>query len=252
MKSTFLKLSFFVLALVVFGCGESGEELTLRLKFVPGEVDRVFAATVITGVLESQHITEMTFTMDEVKRAKNVIDVKVVRISSHSDSSGKNESYDSKRNLKDMTESEKSVHAGLQDVLNKSFLISIDDKGNVVEGFKSKETNLPSKEIIDITNIYIPFPDEPVRIGSEWKKEKVNSLTKGKMLYTYKVVNITETEIGISIVSEFGGIGGEIAKNTVKGKCYLDKKTCKLKRGDYIMNLQSGDGKVGFKLAMQK
>lgn len=249
----FSRVLLTALAVILFGCEKRNEEtVTLKLKFVSGEVDRVFVSSSTTGQMKIQNVTQMSFTIDSVKENKNVINAKVLRISSETDMFGEKESYDSRRNIEDMTEDEKEMHLEFKDVLDKSFVFSIDNKGNVLENFKDKLTNSPSEEVVDVSNIFIPFPDEPVKIGSEWKRERINSFTKGKTISTYKVTNITDTEIIISIVSEIGEIGGVLAKNTAKGEYVLDKKTCKLKTGEFMMDLQAGGGKAEFKFAMQK
>jgi len=248
-------LYFFLVAIasIFIGCGKTNEEtIDLKLNYKVGDVDRIYAATVTTGEIKYQNVMEMDFTIDSVIGDKNVIAVKVLRISSESDAFGEKESYDSKKKIDQMTESEKSIHLSFQDILDKSFLVAINNKGKTLESFKSKETNQPSEDIIDIANIYIPFPDEPVKIGSDWKGERINSITKAKTISTYEVTNITEKEIIISIVSEIGEIPGVLKSNTAKGEYVLDKKTCRIITGEFLMNLQNGKGKVGFKFASKQ
>lgn len=247
---TLSRFYLIVIASLLFGCGkDKGEAIDLKLKLEAGQVERVYAATVTKGgPLEYQGIIEMRFTIDSVKTDRNFIDVKVVRISSDTDEFGKKESYDSNRNIEQMSEEEKSMHLGFRDVLNKSFSVSIDNKGKVIEPFKSKETGRGklTEEIIDISNIYIPFPDEPVYMDSEWKAERTDATTSIKTVSTYKITGINEKEIMVSITSEIEGIKGFLAKNTAKGQYVLDKKTCKLISGDFSMSLED-KRKVFFK-----
>jgi hypothetical protein len=239
-----------VIISILFGCAKNkGEAIDLKLKCEVGHVERVYAATVTKGgPLAYQSIIEMRFTIDSVKTDRNVIDVKIVRISSETDSFGEKESYDSNKNINEMTEEEKSTHHGFQDVLNKSFSVSINNKGKVIEPFKSKEATKGklTEEIIDISNIYIPFPDEPVYLDSEWKAEKTDSMTNIKTVSTYKITGISDKEIMISITSEMEGIKGFLDKNTAKGHYVLDKKTCKMISGDFSMLLED-NRKVFFK-----
>lgn len=235
------------IAAVLFSCTkDKGEIVNLKLKCEAGQVDKVYAATVTKGgPMEYQNIIEMRFTTESVKADRNVIDVEIVRISSESDAFGKKESYDSNRNSNEMSEEEKSMHFDFQKVLNKSFLVSINNKGKVVEPFKNKEGNKLTEQIIDISNIYIPFPDEPVAVGSEWEAERTESATNIKTVSTYKVTEINDKQIAISISSKMKGLEGFV-DNTAKGTYVLDKETCKMISGDFSMSLED-KRKVFFK-----
>ncbi|RZK11433.1 MAG: hypothetical protein EOO46_06730 [Flavobacterium sp.] len=238
-----------LLAFIVFGCGNGKKEtIDLKLDLKPGEVFKIYTATLSNGdQMKYQNIMKMNFTLDSVTKDKNVIAVKVLRISSESDMFGEKESYDSNKSLTTMTEDERSMHLDFQDILNGSFSIVINNKGKVLEPFKNKETKQPSEEIIDISNIFIPFPEEAVSVGSEWKSERTNSLTNAKNLYTYKITEINEKEIIVSVAIEIGAVKGIMSKNTAEGNYVLDKKTCKLIAGEYSMDLQMGGGKATYK-----
>ncbi|MBC8643364.1 hypothetical protein H9W95_02420 [Flavobacterium lindanitolerans] len=93
---------------ILFGCAKRIIDLKLKLK--AGEVERVYAATVVKGgSMEFQSIVEMRFTTEAIKPDRNVIDVKVVRMSSSSDAFGEKESYDSNKDVNEMTR-KKGVH----------------------------------------------------------------------------------------------------------------------------------------------
>lgn len=247
--SKFIFAACTLLVLILFGCGKSNSEtINLKLDFKPGEVFKIYTATISKGdQMKYQNVMKMNFTIDSVANDKNVIAVKVLQISSESDMFGEKESYDSEKDLTAMNESERAMHLDFIDVLNNTFSVSISNKGKVLEPFKNKETNQPSEEIIDISNIFIQFPDEPVGVGSEWKSERTNSLTTSKNTYTYKVTEINDKEIIISVIIEVGAVKGIMSKNTAEGHYVLDKKTCKLISGEYSMSLQMGGGTATYK-----
>lgn len=232
---------------ILFGCAKK-ETIDLKLQCEAGQVERIFAATVAKGgSMEYQGIVEMRFTTEAVKPDRNVINVEVVRMSSSSDVFGKRENYDSNKDVSEMTEEERSMHEDFQQILNQSFLISVNNKGKVVEPFKSKKGDRRrlTEEIIDISNIYIPFSEEPVGVGSEWEAEREESLTKIKTNSTYKVTEINDKQIIISITSKIDGMKG-LVDNEAKGQYILDRKTCKMISGDFSMSLED-KRKVFFK-----
>lgn len=251
--SNFILAISILLAFIVFGCGNGNKEtIDLKLDFKTGEVFKIYTATITNGgLMKHQSIMKMSFTIDSVENDRNVIAVKVLRISSESDVFGQKESYDSGKDATNMTEDEKSMHLDFEDVLNSSFSIAISNKGKVLAPFKNKETNQPSEEIIDISNIFIPFPDETVNIGSEWKSERINSLTNSKNIYTYEITEINEKEIIVSVTIEIGAVEGIMSKNTAEGYYILDKKTCRLIAGEYSMELQMDGAKATYKFNAQ-
>lgn len=223
---------------ILFGCTKK-ETIDLKLKLEVGQVDRVYAATIVNGnSMSYQSIVEMRFTPETIRPDRNVIDVKVVRMSSSSDAFGEKENYDSNKDVSEMTNEEKSMHQDFQKVLNQSFLISVNNKGKVVEPFRSKGGGGElTEQIIDISNIYIPFPDEPVGVGSEWEAKREESLTKIKTVSTYKITEINDKQIVVSITSKIDGMGGFV-DNEAKGQYVLDRKTCKMITGDFSMSLE--------------
>lgn len=248
MKSKIIRSLFLTgITAILFSCAKNkGETVDLKLKCQAGQVDKVYAATITRGgPIEYQNIVEMRFTTESVKADRNVIDVEIVRISSETDALGKKESYDSNSINNEMSEEQKSMHLDFQKVLNKSFLVSINNKGKVIEPFKNQEGNKLSEQIIDISNIYIPFPDEPVGVGSEWEAERTESETNIKTVSTYTVTKIDDKKISISISSKIEGLNGFI-DNTAKGTYVLDKETCKMISGDFSMSLED-KRKVFFK-----
>ena len=231
---------------ILFGCTKK-ETIDLKLKLEVGQVDRVYAATIVKGgSMEFQSIVEMRFTPEAIRPDRNVIDVKVVRMTSSCDAFGEKENYDSNKDVSEMTNEEKSMHQDFQKVLHQSFLISVNNKGKVVEPFRSKGGGGElTEQIIDISNIYIPFPDEPVGVGSEWEAEREESLTKIKTVSTYKITEINDKQIVVSITSKIDGMGGFV-DNEAKGQYVLDRKTCKMITGDFSMSLED-KRKVSFK-----
>lgn len=232
---------------ILFGCAKK-DTIDLKLKLKAGEVERVYAATIVKGgSMEFQSIVEMRFTTEAIKPDRNVIDVKVVRMSSSSDAFGEKESYDSNKDVNEMTQEERSTHQEFQQVLNQSFLVAINNKGKVVEPFRSKngDRRRLTEQIIDISNIYIPFPEEPVGVGSEWEAEREESLTQIKTVSTYKITEINDKQIVVSIVSKIKGMKGFV-DNEAKGQYVLDRKTCKMMTGDFSMSLED-KRKVFFK-----
>lgn len=224
---------------ILFGCTKK-ETIDLNLKFKTGEVERVYAATIVKGgPMEYQSIVEMRFKTEAVKPDRNVIDVEVVRMSSDSNAFGEREGYDSNKDVSKMTEEEKSMHQDMQQVLNRSFLISINNKAKVIEPFKSKngDRHTLTEQIIDISNVYIPFPDEAVGMDSEWEAEREEVLTKIKTVSTYKITEINDKQIVVSVASKITGMAGFV-DNKAKGQYVLDRKTCKLITGDFSMSLE--------------
>jgi len=235
---------------ILFGCAKK-ETIDLKLKLEAGQVDRVYAATIMKGSSASyQNIIEMRFTAEAIKPDRNVIGVKVFRISMTSAAGGQQENYDSNKDMKEMTEGEKKIHQEFQHLLNQSLLISINNKGKIVEPFRNKNGDKynPKNQIINIANIYIPFPDEPVELGSEWEAEREEPLMKVKTTSTYKLTEINDKEIIITVASKIENKVSHI-DNEATGHYILDRKTCKMISGDFSIDVNdNGDkGKVFFK-----
>ncbi|MEZ0007735.1 hypothetical protein ABH942_003121 [Flavobacterium sp. 28YEA47A] len=235
---------------ILFGCTKK-ETIDLKLKLEVGQVDRVYVATVMKGGSTNyQNIVEMRFTTEDIKPDRNVIGVKVFRISMTSNVGGQQENYDSNKDIKEMTEEEKNMHQEFQHILNQSLLVSINNKGKIVEPFRNKngDRRRPADQIINISNIYIPFPDEPVGLGSEWKSEKEEPLTKIKTSSTYKLTEVNDDQIIITIALKIENKESYF-DNEAKGHYILDRKTCKMISGDFSMDVKDNgdDGKVFFK-----
>ncbi|TPD71825.1 hypothetical protein [Flavobacterium microcysteis] len=236
---------------ILFGCAKK-ETIDLKLKLEVGQVDRVYVATVIKGSLvNSQSIIEMRFTTEAVKPDRNVIGVKVARLSMTSGAFGENGSYDSNKDINEMTDEEKNMHQELQQILNQSFQVSVNNKGKVIESFRNKngERRRPTDQIINISNIYIPFPEEPVGMGSEWEAEREEPLAKIKTTSTYKITEINDKEIIVSITSRLKNEKGYF-DNVATGQYVLDRKTCKMISGDLSLDVKDNGekGKVFFKI----
>ncbi|WP_447635438.1 DUF6263 family protein [Flavobacterium microcysteis] len=235
---------------ILFGCAKK-ETIDLKLKLEVGQVDRVYVATVMKGSSASyQNIIEMRFTTEAIKPDRNVIGVKVFRISMTSGAGGQQGNYDSNKDIKEMTEEEKNIHQEFQHLLNQSFLVSVNNKGKVVEPFRNKngDRRRPTNQIINISNIYIPFPDEPVSLGSEWDAEREEPLTKIKTASTYKLTEINDKEIIITVASKIENKESHI-DNEATGHYILDRKTCKMISGEFSIDVNDngGKGKVFFK-----
>ena len=235
-----LVTSFFI------SCSQNNEEIDLKLSPKVGEQQTIVCQVATTGNEQMSMKSTMVVRFKVAsKDDQNVFtfhtDLRYIK--TETKMFGEVEKYDSTKDESLMTTDEKSMHEEFKNALASNFEIRIDEKGNIVEPFRAIDGNPSTEALVDMSNIQLVFPNEKVKVGSEWKNEKTNPMTEQLTKSTYTIKDITENEIIISVAAEIDGVSGLLGKSKVEGEYILNKKDCTLIKGTLAMDLQMG-GKV--------
>jgi len=240
------KNAFFIMLILFISCSQNKEELSLELHRKIGDEQTIVSMieTSKGSLLNVKNIIEVKFIVSSIDNTVYTLKSDVLSIKTEINMNGDVvESYDSEKEVSQMTADEKSTHLELKNILDPEFEISIDKSGKIIKSFHLLNGEMIDASIMDMSNIQLIFPEKKVRVGSRWENEKTNPITQQKTKSIYRIKDITDKEIIISVNSTISEISGLLDKNTVKGKYILDKKTCNLIKGSLEMSLQTG-GKV--------
>lgn len=239
------QVRLFAFLVLIASCSQNTEEIILKLDKKVGDEQIIVSSTETSrGALMSMNNNiEVLFKVSEHQGNMYTLTSDVLAIKTEIKMGDDVESYDSKKEESKMTNDERSMHAEFKDILDSEFTISMDERGNIVKPFHYANGNIVEGPIVDMSNIQIVFPETKVKVGTTWENEKTNPLTAQKTKSIYKIKNITDKEIIISVSSTITGISGLLNENKATGEYILDKKTCNLIKGTLEMNLQAG-GKV--------
>lgn len=235
---------FLLTGILLSNCGPVSDEIELKINQKVGDHINITASTVTDGgaLMQLKSIMEVDFEVASVTKNIYTYQADVVSIFSETSMNGELETYNSDKKESDMKSDELAMHQEFKGALDSTFMITIDDKGDVLKNFHYKDGTLFTANLIDVTNFILPFPKERVTQGSEWQSERTNPVTKQDTKTTFKVKAITDKEIFITSEVTIAAMNGLLGENKVAGEYTLDRKTCCIKSGSLKMKLQTGGG----------
>ncbi len=238
-----IKQFTFLITIALFSsCTQNNEEIVLELKYNIGDEQIIVSSTETSNnsSMSFKSGMEINFIVSDYTENEYTFTSDVLRVKSEIIMGDDIEKYDSDKDETQMTSDEKSMHLEFKDVLDSKFNISIDNLGNITKPFRYMDGEIVENTIIDMSNVQLIFPEYKVKVGTEWKGERINSLTGQNISSTYKIKSITAKEIEISVNSIVAEMSGVLSENRVSGTYVLDKTSCTLIKGTLEMNLQMG------------
>ncbi|WP_299111317.1 hypothetical protein [uncultured Winogradskyella sp.] len=226
----------------VLSCSKNSEQIELKLSYDIGDKQTITSTTETSkGTLMSiKNVMETDFEVTSIENNEITFKTRVNRIITEMKMDNEIEKYDSNKDISSMTGEEKSMHSEYQDILDAKLNIIIDDKGKVTKSFHHDDGNLFNEPVVDIRHYFLSFPDNKVGVGSIWQNENTNPITNQKTKSTYKIEDITNKEIIISIDLKIAGMPGLLGDNSATGHYVLNRASCKLIKGALEMDLQTG------------
>ncbi|WP_397361961.1 hypothetical protein [Olleya sp. R77988] len=236
--------SLFIIILFITSCNTNTEEVELKLNYNANDTQTI-VSTVETSkgaLMNIKNVIEAKLKVNSIDKKDITFNTKIVRISTEMKMDDQVEFYDSdsEKELSMMTEDEKVMHQDFKKIIDSDYNIIIDKKGNIIKPFYYLDGKSVNEPIIDIGNVFLRFPSKKVKIGSGWQGEKKNPLTDQITKTTYRVKDINENEIIITLDLDISGIPGLFGDFKGNGEYKLDKKTCKLIKGTLQMELHTG------------
>ena len=232
------QISLFTFLILASSCAQNSEEIQLKLDRKVGDKQTIVSATETSSgaMLSIKNTMEVSFEVSAYNGSVYTLTSNLLRIKSETKMGDDIENYDSDKEESSMSFSESSMHSEFKTLLDSTFLISIDNKGNVVKSFHSQNGDLVESPIVDMSNIQIIFPDTKVKVGSKWENEKTNPLTTQLTKTTYTIKDINDQEIIISVRATIAGFSSLMGDSKVTGEYILERKTCNLIKGFLEMN----------------
>ncbi len=239
------QLSILTFTILFSSCTQNNEEINLRIDKKVGDEQIIISTTETSrgSLMRIKNVIELNLKVSDLNENSYNFTTDILRIKSETKMAGEVESYDSDKKESEMTNDEREMHSEFKSILDSKFGISIDDKGNIIKPFYDLNGSIIETPIVDMSNIQIIFPEFKVKVGTKWESEKTNPITSQKTKTTYKIKDISDKEITISVNSIISGISGLLGENEAIGEYKLDKQSCALIKGTLEMNLQGG-GKV--------
>ncbi|MGB6269392.1 MAG: hypothetical protein WBF67_10325 [Olleya sp.] len=238
------KTSLLIIILCITSCNTNTEEVELKLGYNLNDTQTIISTTETnrSALMSLKNVIETNFNVKAINGDSMTFNTNVVRIKTEMKMDDDVEAYDSDalKDISTMTDDEKAMHQDFSKVINNSFNIIIDKKGNVVKPFHDTYGAEVNEPIIDISNIFLRLPSKKVKVGSGWQFEKKNPLTDQITKTTCKIKEINDKEIIIDLDLDITGIPGLFGDFKGNGEYSLDKKTCKLIKGTLQMGLHTG------------
>ncbi len=234
---------FLLLVITALNCKQqSGEEIELSIKTKVGDEQLIVFTTETVGnsAMSMKNEYELKFSVADINENIYTYNLDVIGMKSNSNIGGEVEEFNSYKDVNTMTRDESEMYYELKTVLDSTFKISIDNKGNITKPFHYQSGKPFGDVIVEMAQIQIKLPESKVQIGDEWKNERVNELTSSTIKTTFKLTEVSDDKITISSSSLIDGILG---KNNSKGEYVLDRNTCQLIQGKVEMDMSFG-GKV--------
>lgn len=233
-------------ALFLFaGCGDSNNPVLLRLDMKKGETFTL-VSKISTDVQSMSLNTEevIKLSVDSADNNEMVLVGDVVSIKSESDMMGEKESYNSDKKTEEMTADELEMHNEFTKVLNTNFHFKVNNRGQLTRGmtYQDGQTMASEENPFDLDNFFISFPEKEIKVGDSWEEEKTSAFLDIKSVFTYKVKEITDKEVIISVTKNIGPIKGVSQGNVASGDYVIDRATGRLLKGSLVMNMQAALG----------
>ncbi|AXG69406.1 hypothetical protein KORDIASMS9_01628 [Kordia sp. SMS9] len=250
---------FLTVVLFLVSCSsKSTDVVSSTLHFKKGFTQTlVFSTKTSANKMGSfEDANEVHFQLDEITSdSMYLFTGKVTRMQYESDIFGEKESLDTEvikalNSTKRLSETELEMYNDIKYYIDEEFTFTLDKYGNIIE--KAKFTNASPMADQTIVAQYTPiptfsFPTEKLAVGTTWNYETSNPLIETqKMKFTYTIDDITEDKIFIDVNLEIDGLAGMLKKTTATGIYEIDRKTKRFIKGDRMMNLQTGGGKVTY------
>jgi len=203
----FMKYTYvFLIVLSLFSCDSS----TYNLKHKPNDFEILkYKMTLESDQTELKQTTKFTIT----KKGENQFGV---------------ETLIKKLKLYYIEGNVKRVQHIYDDYVNQPMYFEMDTIGNIKEGVDYNYMYDP-KEVFDVTNYFIKFPNKPIQIGDSWEA-KVGSLAYdyNVIFKTYTLTGVDQNMIFIDEECEYssgldGGFYG--STKTSSGNYTVDRKT---------------------------
>jgi hypothetical protein len=244
MKSIKLVSIVFTLLLLA-ACAQNKEQIELNLIQNLGDSQIIVATTeTSSGALISiKDVMEVKLTVTETTENSYTYVADVIRITSRTKMGSEVDSYDSNKEMSQMSTDELDIHNEYKDYLDAEFNVSLDHKGNIVQPFSDMDGNALETDIVDMSNVQLILPASTATVGTKWTGEKLNTFTGQQIKTTYKIKKIEANEVVITSTSIIPALSSLLDENKAYGQYRLNRQTGTLIKGTIKMDLQTG-GKV--------
>ncbi|HYG16542.1 MAG TPA: DUF6263 family protein [Bacteroidia bacterium] len=233
-------------AILLFaGCKSSDKPVLLRLNMKKGETFTLISK-ISTDVQSMSLNTEevIKLSVDSADNNEMVLVGDVISIKSESDMMGEKESYNSDKKTEEMTADELEMHGEFTKILNSNFHFKVNNRGQLTRGmtYQDGQTLASEENPFDLDNFFISFPEKEIKVGDTWEEEKTSAFLDIKSVFVYKIKEINNNEVIISVTKNIGPIKGINQGNTATGDYIIDRSTGRLLKGSLVMQMQSGLG----------
>ena len=249
---TLFFLTVTCICILNLSCAQNKEEIDFKLNPTIGE-ERNYVYSTKTEGSTAKMDTEIELSFKVLSNKSGVIEyeVNVISIVSETSLFGEPESYDSRKEVASMNESELTKHADFKNLLDSTLLISMDSRGRIVKKLSfpngERALNLP----IDFNYFQMLFPDEKIKEGSSWENEWTNMVLRGKMIEAdYEVLKITEETVQISSKLKIPAASVLLDPTISRGKYSFERSTGLLINGSLKQKLIMG-GKLKISFAQK-
>ncbi|MFK7747682.1 MAG: hypothetical protein AB8B65_04785 [Kordia sp.] len=258
MKKSFLISTTMVLFLV--SCTQkSTDKVSSSLNFEKGFTQTIVYETETSAsqMGSFQEMNVVKFQLDEITNdSAFVFTGKVTRMQYTSDMFGEKESVDTDNvNTDGMSSNELDMYTDIKRYVNEEFTFTLNKYGNVIKSseFKNKPSYIDPSVIGQYTTVpTMSFPKEKLAVGTTWEYNTTNPLIASqKIKFVYTIDDISKDKIFIDVNMTIDGIAGMLKKSTAKGTYEIDRNTKRFIKGERTMNIQTGGGKVTYKIYEQ-
>jgi len=231
-----MRINVLLLGLILF-CGCSNKKsagIRLRLNY-PDNFQQVIVSHIITSgsaTANLDNIIELKLELDSVINTETYLfTARVLRMRSKMESSEGTETYDSEK---------ESSFPAFDRILRSPLSIRINRKGEVVQSFQFAGSEENAGDIIDMSKIQIVFPDRELKVGDTWKNENSNSLISAFTQTTFKLKEVTDSDVKIGVEADIKDGTGLLGHKKLRGEYRLDRRTNRLLDAKLESDLSTG------------